>query len=119
MNKNLYGLSLRLLIMFCLVAVAVLPGCEKLMQPSIVGKWKADAGNTIEFFPDGTLQDSGALNTSNGTYTLLDGNRIKTDIEGVLWGSTVTTWKYSIDGDKLSLTTEGGVGLSFEFTRVD
>ena len=102
-----------------LLAFVIFSGCDRLTKPSIVGKWKAEAGNTIEFFPDGTLKDTALLNTSDGTYVLLDGNRLKTDIEGVLWGSTVTTWKYSVNGNTLTLSTEGGVGVSIEFTRVN
>ena len=101
-----------------LTVIALLAGCDSLSKPSVVGKWQGEGGNTLEFFPDGTLQDVAALNTSDGTYVVLDGNRLKTEIEGVLWGTNVNTWTYQIDGDVLTLTTEGGVGLTIKFNRV-
>ena len=99
-------------------SLAVFSGCDSLTTPSLVGKWQADGGNTLEFFPDGTLQDVAALNTSDGTYVVLDGNRLKTEIEGVLWGTNVNTWTYQIDGDVLTLTSEGGVGITMKFKRI-
>ena len=101
-----------------IIAITLITGCDTLGKPSLVGKWEGEGGNTLEFFPDGTLQDVSLLNTSDGTYVVLEGNRLKTEIDGVLWGTNVNTWAYNIDGDVLTLTTEGGVGLTMKFKRV-
>lgn len=90
------------------------------LAPSIVGKWQLDtsSSNTIEFFPDGTLRESALLRTSNGKYTLLDGGRLKMETEGILWGTNVSTWKYTINGDKLTMTMENGLAISLNWTRM-
>jgi hypothetical protein len=90
------------------------------LAPSIVGRWRLDSNstNTIEFFPDGTLRESALLKNTNGKYTLLDGGRLKMETEGLLWGTNVSTWKYSISGDRLTLTLEGGIALTLKWTRM-
>ncbi len=99
----------------------LLTSCNNLLAPSIVGKWQSDlnSSNTMEFFPDGTLREVAILKTTNGKYVLLDGGRVKTETDGLLWGTNVVTWKYSISGNKLAMTTEGGIGLTLNWTRVD
>jgi hypothetical protein len=106
-----------LLLLLCLI---FLPACSKLFGPAIVGKWQstANSSNTLEFFSDGKVRDSGSFKTCNGTYTILDGERIKMEIEGVMWGTNISTLHYSISGDKLTLTTEGPVGIAVNWTRV-
>ncbi len=98
----------------------LLSSCDKLIAPSIVGRWQSDANssNTIEFFSDGTLREVALLKSSNGKYVLLDGDRMKLEIDGILWGTNVNTFKYSISGDKLTMTTEGGIGITLNWTRV-
>jgi hypothetical protein len=89
--------------------------------PSIVGRWRLDANssNTIEFFSDGTLRETALLKTSNGTYVLLSGGRLKTETDGLLWGTNVATWTYTLTSTKLTMTTEGGVGITLNWTRID
>src|SRR6266404_1730196 len=106
-----------LIIFGCLLLTSC--GYQVALAPSIVGKWQSDAdsSNTIEFFPDGTLREVALLKTSNGKYVLLDGGRLKMEIDGLLWGTNTATWKYSINGNNLTMTTEGAVGLTLNFTR--
>jgi len=119
--------SMRLVRLFPPAAVAallcclLLPSCDKSpLAPSIVGKWQSDAnsGNAIEFFPDGTLRETAPLKNSNGKYALLDGGRMKTETDGILWGTNVATWKYSLSGNKLTMTVEGGAGITLNWTRM-
>ena len=107
-----------LLWVLCLTGLA---SCANLLVPGIVGTWQSDANsaNTIEFFPDGTLRETALLKTSNGKYVLLDGNRVKMEIDGVLWGTNVIVWKYVVDGNKLTMSTEGGVAMTLNWTRVN
>lgn len=110
----------RIAILLMLVSLALGDlGCSGLLAPSIVGKWELDGtpSNKMEFFPDGTLRETALLNTSNGKYTLLDGNRMKMEIDGILWGTNVTTFKYSIEGDKLTMTGEEGLSVTLNWRR--
>lgn len=106
--------------LIAVVVIIVCTGCDSLTTPSIAGKWKADAVNTIEIPPpDGMLRDSAALNTGNGTYVILHGNRIETEIDGILRGTNVSTRTYDIDGNGLKMSTEGGVGITMISFRVN
>lgn len=44
---------------------------------------------------------------------------MKMEIDGLLWGTNVTTFKYTITGNKLSMTSEGGVGVTLNWTRMN
>lgn len=111
----------RFSMLFAVLCVWGLASCANLLVPGIVGTWQSDANsaNTIEFFPDGTLRETAPLKTSNGKYVLLDGSRVKMEIDGVLWGTNVIVWKYAVDGNKLTMATEGGVAMTLTWTRVN
>jgi len=98
----------------------LLAGCDSLTGPGIVGKWQSDANssNTMEFFSDGTCQEVAILGTRKGTYKIIQSGRMKTEIEGLLWGTNEGTWTYMVSGDKLTLTTEGAIGITLNFTKV-
>ena len=87
---------------------------------SIVGKWQNDASSsdTIEFRSDGTLSEKTLLRNINGSYTSLGGGKIKMNTEGMLWGTNETVLNYSVSGDKLTLTSEGAVGITMHWTRL-
>lgn len=99
----------------------LLPSCGNPLAPSIVGKWQSDSNssNTIEFFPDGTLREIAVLKTTDGKYVLMDESRMKMETDGILWGTNISTWKYSISGSKLAMTTEGSVGITLNWTRAN
>jgi hypothetical protein len=87
--------------------------------PLILGKWRqVDGSLTLEFFADGTLREERLLNTGKGTYKLLPGQRLELEIEGVLWGKNRVTARYTVSGDELLLTPEGGVGIALRYKRV-
>lgn len=107
-------------LMFAVLCCIFIQACDSLRRPSIVGQWRSDANSsdTVEFFPDGTMREMALLKNTNGKYVLLDDDRVKTETDGLLWGTNVATWTYSIKGDKLTMTTEGGVGITLNWTRV-
>lgn len=111
----------RMSLLFALLCATGLASCANLLVPGIVGTWRSDANSstTIELFPDGTLRETALLKTSNGKYVLLDGGRVKTETDGVLWGTNVIVWKYTVDGNKLTMSTEGGVAMTLTWTRVN
>lgn len=88
-----------------------LPACSQAFGPRIIGQWEstAAASHKIEFFADGTFRETALLVTNNGTYTLLDGNRIKMEAEGLLWVANTTIFRYLIEGDTLTLTIDEGL----------
>lgn len=87
---------------------------------SVVGKWRDDAtsAHEIEFRADGTLLETALLKNNRGTYTLLDGGRMKTEVPGVFSGTNIVTWKCAIHDDKLTMMVETGTGSAFTGTRV-
>jgi hypothetical protein len=84
----------------------------------IRGKWKQQDGSlALEFFADGTLRETRALNTGKGTYKLLPNRRIELKIEGVLWGHNEATMRYDLSDDELVLTPDAGAGLALRYRR--
>ncbi len=86
---------------------------------TVVGKWKqVDGPLKLELFSDGTLREERPLGTGKGTYKLLSGERIELEIEGVLWGTNRATFRYTLTGDELLLSPEGGSGMALRYRRV-
>jgi hypothetical protein len=99
-------------------------GKRLLGQQSIVGKWEyifedRSGKQTLEFFPDGTYYFSAPVNSTKGTYALLDGGRLKTEHPGLVYGTAIDTYYYSMDNQKLKITNDqlgGALSLANEWT---
>jgi hypothetical protein len=94
-------------ILVILLGIAlVLTGC---LSPSkrIIGTWFDDSGTKYQFFDDGTLSEN-ALFSKSGTYTHVDSNHIKIQLDG-LWGlAGAHVFQYEFDGKVLVLISDGG-----------
>lgn len=86
---------------------------------AIIGKWKDSLSptHTVEFFDDGTLVEVAVLKIFNGTYSLLDGKRMRWITPGLLWGVNDVVLDYSISGNDLRLETQNKI-MKLHFTRV-
>ena len=91
-----------------LKANAGLASDKSFLKSPLEGLWvsAATASHTFEFFPDGTFQEEARLTSNDGTYTVLDGSRVKLVVKSV-FGDTVTVMTWRIEGDTLHL--EGGL----------
>lgn len=86
----------------------------------IVGTWKKqDSSFTATFYSDGTLSVDGPFGPRKGKYSLLPNRRMKTTIEGFLWGENEGTERYSFSGDELVLTPDAGAGISVRLRKVN
>ncbi|HLF59055.1 MAG TPA: hypothetical protein VI732_05445 [Alphaproteobacteria bacterium] len=68
-----------------LVIVLSLAACDK-PESKIVGKWRIDEHQTLEFFPDKTLVLATPVNNFSGIYTFVSGDRIKMEFSGIIIG---------------------------------
>jgi hypothetical protein len=70
----------------------------------MVGKWQdLDQGMAMEFFKEGTLVVLEHKETSTGTYTVLDKDRLKIEMPG----ETAQVVEFALDGDTMTITTRG------------
>ena len=76
------GLFRAFLAVFVVVAVAA---CDK-AESKIVGKWRLDEHQTLEFFPDKTLVLATPVNNFSGVYSFVSDDRIKMEFSGVIIG---------------------------------
>jgi hypothetical protein len=95
---------LMLMSLGCLLLV----GCSANVETEIIGEWKSTAPNqTLVFHNDGTIEmKSPAHSTYNGSYTILDGNKL-TFVFPSLYNPTIKR-EAKIRGDKLILLDPKG-----------
>ena len=96
------------------------PGCwvnpaEYLSSSDILGKWQAANGETVEFLRDGTVIFGGQI-PMTGDYRIIEGSRLRIDMQG-LWGIAGSqTLAFRIYAGKLTLTNS--MGITTEYGRV-
>lgn len=81
------------------------------------GTWQV-SGRSVEwtFGKDGSWLEDAMIDT-RGTYTLLDGNRVRIDTKGMLGSSMI--FKYRFDGNSLLLDGESGTTFGYHLTKAD
>src|SRR5712691_3449048 len=89
-------------------AALLISSCKSKAKPTIIGKWKSDAGNWTEFHEDGKFTTSGG---NLRKYNLPDEKTIGlADAKG----EPVTTWKIvSLTEKELTVTTPDGQKTTF------
>jgi hypothetical protein len=88
----------------------------------IVGKWQfPNLPNTLEFFADGTLRETGSLKSVDSQYEMLGNGRMRSTSPGLLYGTTENEWiiEFSSDGDSLTMTPNVLLGIPITLTRID
>ena len=84
---------------------------------TLVGKWEAEDGSSVTFSRDGTVIFEGGFLTIVGNYRVLDGHRLRVDLQGI-WGlGGPAVYEYQISGDTLTLIG-GPLSTVTEYTRV-
>jgi len=76
------GIVRTLLAAFFVFAIAACDTAES----KIVGKWRIDEHQTLEFFPDRTLVLATPVNNFSGVYTFVGDDRIKMEFSGIIIG---------------------------------
>lgn len=90
-----------------IICIVLLASCS--VSKSIVGSWTDDAGSSFNFYKDGTLTiDSGLLSTS-GTYTFIDNDTMKVQLDGLLGIGGATVYDVEISKGELRLNTAGQI----------
>jgi hypothetical protein len=87
----------------------------------IIGKWQfPNLPNTLEFFADGTLRETGSLKSVDSKYEILGNGRMRSTSPGLLYGTTENEWniKFSSDGDSLTMTPNVLLGVPITLTRI-
>ena len=95
------------------LSLSLLTGCSS--KKTLVGKWKGQGGQ-IEFTKDKkVLMTTGGI-TVNGTYSIVDDNHFKMEIDAGGGNKTSSTVGYATDGKTLTMDT--GVQKE-ELKRID
>lgn len=68
-----------------LVLALSIAACDR-AERKIVGKWRVDQNQTIEFFPDKTVVLSTPVTNFSGVYNFVSDNRIKMEFSGAIIG---------------------------------
>lgn len=71
--------------LLALVLALSIAACDR-AERKIVGKWRVDQNQTIEFFPDKTVVLSTPVTNFSGVYNFVSDNRIKMDFSGAIIG---------------------------------
>jgi len=106
----------------CLVLVLamMLVACSS-TEKAIIGKWeKADGGESIEFFKDGTaiVESEGGWGwTVTANYEFIDDNRISLALSGLFGLAGPQVYEVEISRNQLTLTSTDGTIM--EYTKVD
>jgi hypothetical protein len=81
----------------------------------LLGKWRRQEGDTIEFMEDGTVTLFSAVErvAYPGSYRILDKEQLEITMKK---GSTLT-WGYAVTKGELILTTPTGVGMKYKRYR--
>ncbi len=88
------------LVIICLVLLA---SCSD--SKSIVGSWTDDAGSSFNFYEDGTLTINSGLLSTSGTYTFIDSDTMKVQLDGLLGIGGATVYDVEISKGELKLST--------------
>ena len=88
-----------------LICLLFLSACSS--SNSIVGSWEDDSGSLYNFNKDGTLTfETGYISTS-GTYSFVDKDTIKIQLEGLLGISVFNTYDVEFQKGEVRLTGSG------------
>jgi hypothetical protein len=81
----------------------------------LLGKWRRQEGDTIEFMEDGTVTLYSAVEriAYPGSYRILD----KEQLEITMKKGGTLTWGYAVTKADLTLTTPTGVGMKYKRYR--
>jgi len=71
--------------LMAVLVVVLLAGCEK-PESKIVGKWRLDEQQMIEFFSDSTLVLGTPVRNFSGVYSFVGEGRIKMEFSGAIIG---------------------------------
>jgi len=71
--------------LLALALAFAIAACDK-AERKIVGKWRVDQNQTIEFFPDKTVVISTPVTNFSGVYNFVGDNRVKMEFSGVIIG---------------------------------
>ncbi len=88
----------------------------------IIGKWQfPNLPNTLEFFSDGLMRETGTAKSTDSQYKLLGNGRMHTTSPGLFYGETEQDWniKFSTDGDSLTLTPNAILGIPITLKRIE
>ena len=106
-NKKLKVLLLThvgLLIVICLLIGIGFIGCTpEINNNSIVGEWRDDYGNKVEFYKDGTVVFGDEV---AGVYSFPDDNHIKFSTDGLFGILGDQVYEIKISGNKLYLNSD-------------
>lgn len=115
MNKGVIPLAIVGVVIYFLVNLGIPMASDAATRYRLSGIWHV-AGSFADwkFGRDGTWTEDAIIDT-HGSYTLLDGDRIR--IKGLL-GATME-FQYSFDDDGLLLKGDNGTPFSFRLMRKD
>lgn len=89
------------LLAFVVIIIFLLTGCGT--KNDLVGTWIGEEGDTIEFFEDGTIMVNDRFFSASGSYSIVDNNRVRIEMDG-LWGiAGAQVFQYSVSGNQLNL----------------
>ncbi|MCU0485554.1 MAG: hypothetical protein MUC85_05525 [Anaerolineales bacterium] len=100
------------LFVLLMMAAVLLSACG--VQSAIKGQWQQGNGEILEFADDGVLKFTSLGVTLTGSYEFVDDDTMQVAMDGLL-GFTTLTYDVSIEGDTLTLTTNG---ISLTYTRI-
>jgi hypothetical protein len=85
------------------------------VKEMLLGKWRRQEGDTIEFMEDGTVTLYSAVEriAYPGSYRILD----KEQLEITMKKGGTLTWGYAVTKADLTLTTPTGVGMKYKRYR--
>ena len=104
-------MKIRFFVILVIVAV-LLSACGA--KSTIKGQWQLGSGDILEFADDGVLRFTSLGVTLTGTYEFIDDDTLQVVMDGLL-GFTTLTYDVRIDGDTLTLTTNG---IALTYNRI-
>ncbi len=89
------------LLAFIVLIIFFLTGCGT--QNDLVGTWIGEEGDTIEFFKDGTIMVNDRYFSASGTYSIVENNRVRIEMDGLFGIAGAQIFQYSVSGNQLNL----------------
>lgn len=97
----------KVLVLLIFICLLIFTSCST--SKNIVGNWLDDNGSSYTFYKDGTLTIGSGLLSTSGTYTFIDNNTVKIQLDGLLGIGGATVFEVEIHKGELLLSNGGQV----------